>query len=595
MKDQIQILNTKSFCKYNLSLFFKDNYINSRTSRKKIKINELITVKELANMIKVPVTEVISYCIYIGVIVKINHWLDAELVTLVANEFGYDIEFMRKDLLYEKNESNLRIRSPIVGVFGHVNHGKSSLLDYIRKRNVIFKESGGITQNIAAYNVKFKYSSMTFIDTPGHESFSYMRSIVTKLTDIAIIIIDADEQVMPQTREAIHYALYAGVRIIFALNKIDKDTANPDKIREQLANMNLLVDEWGGDYPSQEISSKYGFGIKNLLAKILLEAEMLNLKVNFSQPASGTVISAHFDPSRGAVTTIIVQYGSIKQGDYIIVGDHSGKIKSMYDEFGKVIRVAIPSEPVIIYGLSGVPLAGETFEVVKNKKLIKNIPHEEKIFIKNHINLVNIVKKNILGYFKELKIILKVDVHCTIEALIKSIKKLYNENVYINIIYKGVGQITESDIILARTYNSIIIGFNVSTNLISKNIYEKENIEVRTYYVIYDVIKYIKKHIEDMYFHEEGNKLIGKAEIREIYKIPKLGNIAGCMVIYGKIISSSHVKLLRNGIIIYEGKLGSLKRFKENVQEVSKGYECGLNLISYNNIKIGDIIEVYAS
>lgn len=559
---------------------------------KQIKITEFITLKELADIMKVKVTEVISYCINIGVRVKNNQRLDAELLTLVANKFGYDIEFVNTDLLSEKSESNLRIRAPIVTLMGHVDHGKTSLLDYIRKINVIYKESGGITQNIAAYNLKYKDGSITLIDTPGHESFTYMRSLVTKLTDIVIIVIAADEQLMPQTREAIHYAKFSGVPIIFALNKIDKYTANPEKIREQLANRNFLVEDWGGQYPSQEISSKSGFGITNLLAKILLEAEMLNLKVNYRNPASGTLISAYYDNIRGSVNTLLVQSGTLKKGDYIIVGEHTGKIQAMFDEFGKSLKVALPSEPVIILGLSGVPIAGDTFKVVNNQKMIPTIYFtREPILIKKTENLDNIKKNMILGDFKELKLILKGDVNSTLAALIKSIKKLYNENVYINLISKEVGQITESDIILASTYNCTIIGFNLSTNI--QNMDEKENIGIRTYSVIYDVIKYIKKSIEEMSSNEEYYDIIGKAEIREIYNLPKVGNIAGCMVLYGKIISSSYVRLIRNGIIIYEGQLASLKRFKQHVKEVSKGYECGLNLKHYKNLKIGDIIEVY--
>lgn len=569
-----------------------------------IKIAGNTTVNELSHMMGVSSTNVIRSCMSLGVMVTLNQRLDPELLTLVAYEFGYIVDFIGEDI-YEKEESkdkdSLLPRAPIVTVMGHVDHGKTSLLDYIRKTNVIERESGGITQHIGAYNVEFKKGkSITFIDTPGHEAFTSMRSRGTKITDITIIVIDADDDVMPQTKEAISHAKTVSLPMIFALNKVDKPTAQPEKIRKQLAHMNILVEEWGGKYQSQEISAKTGVGIEQLLEKVWLEAEVLGLMANPHKPASGTVIEATLDKGKGYVTNILVQEGTIKIGDYVSSGPFHGKVKAIYDELSNLIPQAGPSKPVSILGLNGAPTAGEKFKVFLDEKGAKKISlkrkqiqREQSIRTKKHITLDEIGRRIALTNFNEINILLKGDVDGSVEALTDAFQNISTEVVSINIIHKGVGQITESDVLLASASNAIIIGFNVSSTINARTISENKNIDLRLYSVIYDAINDMKENVERVHSTKESERVIGKAEIRNIYNIKKIYTIAGCMVTDGKISRHLKIRLLREGIVLHKGELASLKRFKEDVKEVAKGYECGLNIKDYNDIKVGDIIEAY--
>jgi translation initiation factor IF-2 len=569
-----------------------------------IKIAGVATVNEFSNMIEVSPTNVIRYCLSLGINVTLNQRLDPDLITLIAYEFGYIVDFIGEDL-YEKEDSkdkdSLSQRAPIVTVMGHVNHGKTSLLDYIRKTNIIEKESGGITQHIGAYNVEYKKGkSITFIDTPGHEAFSSMRFRGTKITDIIIIVIDADDNVMPQTKEAISNAKASSLPMIFALNKIDKPTAEPNKIRKQLANMNIILEEWGGKYQCQEISAKTGAGVEQLLEKIWLEAEVLGLMANPNKPASGTVIESTLKKGKGYVTNILVQEGTIKIGDYVSSGSFYGKVKAIYDEFNKLLHKAGPSKPVSILGINGVSSAGEKFKVFLDEKSAKKIAlkkkllqREQDIKTKKHLTLDEIGRRIALNNFKEINIILKVDVDGSVEALTDAIQNISTEEVSINIIHKGVGHISESDVLLASASNAIIIGFNVSSTINARNISEQKNIDIRIFSVIYDAIDDIKNHVNIMHLPQINEQIIGKAEIRNIYIIKKIYTIAGCMVTDGKIFRHIKIRLLRDGIVIHKGELASLKRFKEDVKEVAKGYECGLNIKDYNDIKVGDIIEGY--
>ncbi|WP_185869617.1 translation initiation factor IF-2 [Blattabacterium cuenoti] len=572
-----------------------------------LKVAEFTTVNELASMMKVNATDVIMSCMSLGIMVTMNQRLDAEILTLVADEFGYNVEFVGLDLEEavqdDKDlEENLKPRPSIITVMGHVDHGKTSLLDYIRNTNVIAGEAGGITQHIAAYSVECsKNKSITFLDTPGHEAFTAMRARGAQITDIAIIVIASDDQVMPQTKEAISHAQAANVPIIFVFNKIDKPNANPDKIREQLANLNFLVEEWGGKYPSQEISSKFGTGIDKLLEKVLIVTELLDLKANPNKPAIGTVIEASLDKGRGYITTLLLQGGTIKVGDYVLAGSNHGKVKSILDERGKSISSSGPSKPITILGLNGAPTAGDKFKVFKDEKEAKQLAsrreqlqREQNIRAQKHLTLDEIGRRIALGDFKELKIILKGDVDGSVEAISDALQKLSTNNIIINIIYKGVGQITESDVLLASASDAVIIGFNVRPNIGAKNIEKKENIEIRTYSIIYDVINDIQEAMDGMLSPEIREKILGNAEIREIFKIPKTGTIAGCMVVEGKLLRKAKVRLIREGIVIHNGgEFTSLKRFKEDVKEVLKGYECGLGIKNYLNLRSGDIVEVY--
>ncbi len=572
-----------------------------------LKVTEYITVNELAALMDVAPTEVISVCFSLGVMVTMNQRLEADTLTLVADEFGYKIEFSDADLeenIEEEevdNEEDLLPRAPIVTVMGHVDHGKTSLLDYIRKANVIAGESGGITQHIGAYGVKLENGrKITFLDTPGHEAFTAMRARGAQVTDVAIIVIAADDEVMPQTKEAISHAQAAGVPMIIALNKVDKPTANPDKIREQLSQLNILVEEWGGNVQSQEISAKFGQNVDLLLEKVLLQSDLLELKANPNKIASGVVIEASLDKGRGYVSTLLVQSGTLKVGDYVLAGKNHGKVKAILDERGHNLKEAGPSTPVTILGLDGAPTAGDKFKVYEDEKEAKTIANkreqlqrEQTIRTKKHLTLDEIGRRIALGDFKELNIILKGDVDGSVEALTDMLQRLSTEEIQVNILHKGVGQITESDILLATASDAIVIGFNVRAGANAKELAEKEEIEIRTYSVIYDAIDEVKEAMEGMLSPEIKEQVIGNVEIREVFKISKVGSIAGCMVLSGKVARNSKVRLLRDGVVKHDGELESLKRYKDDVKEVTKGYECGLNLKGYNDIEIGDVLEVY--
>ncbi len=574
---------------------------------KTLKVTEFITVGELASLMNVSPTEVISACFSLGVMVTMNQRLEADTLLLVADEFGYKIEFSDADLeesAVEEDtdtEADLLPRAPIVTVMGHVDHGKTSLLDYIRKTNVIAGESGGITQHIGAYNVKLENGQrITFLDTPGHEAFTAMRARGAQITDIAIIVIAADDDVMPQTKEAISHAQAAGVPMIIALNKVDKPNSNPDNIRQQLSAMNVLVEEWGGNVQCQEVSAKFGNNMDALLEKVLLQAEMLELKANPNKNAQGVVIEASLDKGRGYISTILVQTGTLKVGDYILAGKNHGKVKAMLDERGKPMEAAGPSIPVTVLGLDGAPTAGDKFRVFEDEREAKTIAtkreqlqREQSIRTKKHLTLDELGRRIALGDFKELNIILKGDVDGSVEALSDQLQRLSTEEISINIIHKGVGQITESDVLLAAASDAIMIGFNVRAGVNAKDLADKEEIEIRTYSVIYKAIDEVKEAMEGMLSPEIQEQVIGNVEIRETFKITKVGTIAGCMVLNGKVTRNSKIRLLRDGIVKFDGELESLKRFKDDVKEVTKGYECGLNIKGYNDIEVGDILEVY--
>ncbi len=574
---------------------------------KTLKVTEFVTVSEIATMMDVPVTNVISACMSLGMMVTMNQRLDAETLSIVADEFGFEVEFVGADLEEDLNEekeddpSKLQPRAPIVTVMGHVDHGKTSLLDYIRKENVIAGESGGITQHIGAYNVVLEDGQkISFLDTPGHEAFTAMRARGAQVTDIAIIVIAADDDVMPQTKEAISHAQAANVPIVFAINKVDLPTSNPDKIKEQLSNMNLLVEDWGGKIQSHDISAKQGTGVKELLEKVLLEAELLELKANPDKPASGTVVEAYLDKGRGFVSTVLVQSGTLRMGDYVLAGKNSGKIKAMYDERGNTVEEVGPSMPVSILGLDGAPQAGDKFKVMADEREARDIAakrtqlqREQSVRTQRHITLDEIGRRIALGDFKELNIILKGDVDGSVEALTDSFQKLSTEEIQVNIIHKGVGAITESDVLLASASDAIIIGFNVRPAGNARVVAEREEIDVRTYSIIYDAINDLKDAMEGMLSPEMKEEVTGNAEIRETFKISKVGTIAGCMVTDGKIYRNSSVRLIRDGVVIFTGELASLKRFKDDVKEVSKGYDCGLQIKNYNDIQVGDTIEAF--
>lgn len=574
---------------------------------KTLRVTEFVTVNELASLMDVAVTDVISACMSLGIMVTMNQRLEADTIQLVADDFGFNVEFSNAEEELDIEEEiedlpeDLEPRAPIVTVMGHVDHGKTSLLDYIRKTNVIAGESGGITQHIGAYNVKLENGQkITFLDTPGHEAFTAMRARGAQVTDIAIIVIAADDQVMPQTREAISHAQAAEVPIVFAINKIDKPTANADKVKEQLAGMNLLVEDWGGNIQSEDISAKSGLNVAELLEKVLLQAEMLELKANPKRLAVGTVIEASLDKGRGYVTTLIVQNGTLRVGDYLVAGSHHGNVRAMLDERGNRIKEAGPSTPVTILGLNGAPTAGDKFRVYEDEHEAKQIANKREqlqremtIRTQKHITLDEIGRRIALGDFKELNIILKGDVDGSVEALTDSLQKLSTEEIHINILYKGVGQITESDVLLASASDAVIIGFNVRPGASAKEIADREEIEIRNYSIIYDAINDVKEAMEGMLSPEMKEQVTGNVEVRETFKVSKVGTIAGCMVLDGKITRNSSVRLIRDGVVIYDGELASLKRFKDDVKEVTKGYECGLNIQNYNDIQIGDIIEAY--
>jgi len=573
---------------------------------KTIKVTEFVTVGEIATMMDVPITKVIGTCMSLGIMVTMNQRLDAETLTIVADEFGYEVEFITTDIeesleVIEDKEEDLVPRAPIVTVMGHVDHGKTSLLDYIRKENVIAGESGGITQHIGAYAVQLDNGQkITFLDTPGHEAFTAMRARGAQVTDIAIIVIAADDDIMPQTKEAISHAQAAGVPMIFAINKVDKPHANPEKIKERLASMNLLVEDWGGKYQSHDISAKMGMGVKELLEKVLLEAEILDLKANPNKPAVGTVVEAQLDKGRGYVSTVLVQSGTLRVGDYVLAGKNHGKVKAMHDERGNNVTVAGPSTPISILGLDGAPTAGDKFNVFEDEREAKQIAakrtqliREQSVRTQRHITLAEIGRRIALGQFKELNIILKGDVDGSVEALSSSFAKLSTEEIQINIIHKGVGAITESDVMLASASDAIIIGFNVRPAGNARQLADKEEIDIRNYSIIYDAIDDLKDAMEGMLSPELKEEITGTAEIRETFKISKVGTIAGCMVTDGKIFRNSKIRLIREGVVIFTGELSTLKRFKDDVKEVSKGYDCGIQIKNYNDIEQLDIIEAF--
>lgn len=573
---------------------------------KTLKVTEFVTASEIATMMDVSTTEIISACMSLGIMVTMNQRLDAETLSIVADEFGYEVEFVTADLeetikIAADAEEDLKPRAPIVTVMGHVDHGKTSLLDYVRKANVIAGESGGITQHIGAYGVTLKDGQkITFLDTPGHEAFTAMRARGAQVTDIAVIVIAADDDIMPQTKEAISHAQAASVPIVFAINKIDRSTANPDKIKEGLSQMNLLVEDWGGKIQSQDISAKTGEGVEELLEKVLLEAELLELKANPDKKANGTVVEAFLDKGRGYVSTILVQGGTLQIGDYVLAGTQSGKVKAMQDERGNTVSKAGPATPISILGLDGAPQAGDKFNVLEDERDAKQIAtkrsqlrREQSVRTQRHITLDEIGRRIALGDFKELNIILKGDVDGSVEALTDSFQKLSTEEIQVNIIHKGVGAITESDVLLASASDAIIIGFNVRPMGNARDVAEKEEIDIRMYSIIYDAINDLKDAMEGMLSPEIKEEITGTAEIRETFKISKVGTIAGCMVTSGKIFRNSNIRLIRDGVVVYTGELSSLKRFKDDAKEVAKGYDCGLQIKNYNDIMEGDTVEAF--
>jgi len=572
-----------------------------------IQVTEFISVSELANLLDVSFADVISKCMNLGIMVSINQRLDAEVIELVANEFGHEVEFINLQQESDMDEEEVEddgeqiARAPIVTIMGHVDHGKTSLLDYIRSANVVAGEAGGITQHIGAYQVTTKEGKkITFLDTPGHEAFTAMRARGAKVADVAVIVVAADDAIMPQTKEAISHAQAAGLPMIFAINKIDKEGANPEKIKEQLAQLNILVEDWGGKYQSQEISAKKGLNIDLLLEKILLEAELLELKANPDRLASGSVIEASLDKGRGYQATILVQNGTLEQGDMIACGQHYGKVKAMFNERGQRVTKAGPSAPVQVLGLNGAPQAGEKFKVYEDENEAKDIAthraqimREQGIRARKHLTLDEIGRRLALGNFKELPIIIKGDFDGSVEALSDSLQKLSTEEVAVNVVHKAVGQITESDVLLATASDAIILGFQVRPSLQAARLAEQENIEIRTYSIIYDAIEEIKSAMEGLLEPKVEKKTVSNIEVREIYKISGVGTIAGCYVLDGKMGRNTKLNLVRDGIVIYTGELASLKRFKDDVKEVSAGYECGLSVKNYNDVRVGDIIEGY--
>ncbi|WP_301958753.1 translation initiation factor IF-2 [uncultured Alistipes sp.] len=583
-----------------------EEFERSEQERSTLKVTEFVTVSELATMMNVPPTEVITACMNLGLMVSINQRLDAEALVVVAEEFGYKVEFVSVEIQeaiaddHEDKEEDLVPRPPIVTVMGHVDHGKTSLLDNIRKTNVIEGEAGGITQHIGAYSVELNGQKITFLDTPGHEAFTAMRARGAKITDVAIIIVAADDNVMPQTIEAINHAQAAGVPMVFAINKIDKPNANPDHIKEQLSQMNYLVESWGGKYQDQEISAKKGLNLDKLLEKVLLEAEMLDLKANPNKKAVGTVIESTLDKGRGYVSTVLVQAGTLHVGDVILSGTFTGRVKAMFNENGKKVAEAGPSTPVQVLGLNGAPQAGDTFNVMEDDRSAREIANKREqlqrmqgIMTQKHVTLDEIGRRIAIGSFKELNIIVKGDVDGSVEAMSGSLIKLSKETVQVNVIHAAVGQISESDVLLAAASNAIIVGFQVRPSAAARKVAEKEEIEIRLYSIIYDAINDIKDAIEGMLEPVMKEEIVASVEVLEIFKISKVGTVAGCVVREGKLQRSTPIRVIRDGIVIYTGKLGSLKRFKDDVKEVASGQDCGLNIESFNDIRVGDIVEGY--
>ena len=583
-----------------------EEFEREEQERSTLKVTEFVTVSELATMMNVSPTQVITACMNLGLMVSINQRLDAEALVVVAEEFGYKVEFVSVEIQEaindegEDKEEDLVPRPPIVTVMGHVDHGKTSLLDNIRKTNVIEGEAGGITQHIGAYSVVLNGQKITFLDTPGHEAFTAMRARGAKITDVAIIIVAADDNVMPQTIEAINHAQAAGVPMVFAINKIDKPNANPDHIKEQLSQMNYLVESWGGKYQDQEVSAKKGLNLDKLLEKVLLEAEMLDLKANPNKKAQGTVIESTLDKGRGYVSTILVQSGTLHVGDVILSGTYTGRVKAMFNENGKKVESAGPSTPVQVLGLNGAPQAGDTFNVMEDDRSAREIANKREqlqrmqgIMTQKHVTLDEIGRRIAIGSFKELNIIVKGDVDGSIEAMSGSLIKLSKETVQVNVIHAAVGQISESDVLLAAASNAIIVGFQVRPSAAARKLAEKEEIEIRLYSIIYDAINDIKDAIEGMLEPVMKEEIVASVEVLEIFKISKVGTVAGCIVREGKLQRNTPIRVIRDGIVIYTGKLGSLKRFKDDVKEVAAGQDCGLNIESFNDIRVGDIVEGY--
>ncbi|MCZ2444594.1 MAG: translation initiation factor IF-2, partial [Flavobacteriales bacterium] len=585
----------------------EEEALRAEEDKKVLQVTEFVSANQLAQMMNVPVTDIISACMSLGLFVSINQRLDAETISIIAEEFGYTLNFVTAEIQEaiaeeeKDNEEDIQERPPVVTVMGHVDHGKTSLLDYIRKANVIAGEAGGITQHIGAYNVELENGKqITFIDTPGHEAFTAMRARGAQVTDVAIIVVAADDSVMPQTVEAINHAKAAGVPIIFAINKVDKPGANPDKIREALANMNFLVEEWGGKYQCQEISAKFGKNIDLLLDKILLESEMLQLKANPKRRASGTVIEAQLDKGRGFVTTLLVQNGTLHVGDILLAGPYSGKIKAMYNERGSKIDFACPSMPARVLGLSGAPQSGDKFNAMLDEREARDIAskrlqlqREQGLRSKKHITLDEIGRRIAIGNFQQLKILIKGDTDGSIEALTDALLKLSTEKIQVNIIHKAVGAISESDVLLASASDAIIVGFNVRPSANARRVAEKEEIDIRNYSIIYQAIEEVKAAMEGMLAPEFVEKVTGNAEIREVFNISKVGTVAGCYVTEGKITRNSKIRIIRDGIVIHTGKLSSLKRFKDDIKDVAHGYECGLSVEKFDKIQPGDIVEAF--
>ena len=582
-----------------------EEFEREEQERSTLKVTEFVTVSELATMMNVSPTEVITACMNLGLMVSINQRLDAEALVVVAEEFGFKVEFVSVEIQEaihndEDKEEDLVPRPPIVTVMGHVDHGKTSLLDNIRKTNVIEGEAGGITQHIGAYSVELNGQKITFLDTPGHEAFTAMRARGAAVTDVAIIIVAADDNVMPQTIEAINHAQAAGVPMVFAINKIDKPGANPDHIKEQLAQMNYLVESWGGKYQDQEISAKKGINLDKLLEKVLLEAELLDLKANPNKKAVGTVIESTLDKGRGYVATVLVQNGTLHIGDVVLSGTYTGRVKAMFNENGKKVTEAGPSTPVQVLGLNGAPQAGDTFNVMDDDRSAREIANKREqlqrmqgIMTQKHVTLDEIGRRIAIGSFKELNIIVKGDVDGSVEAMSGSLIKLSKESVQVNVIHAAVGQISESDVLLAAASNAIIVGFQVRPSAAARKLAESEEIEIRLYSIIYDAINDIKDAIEGMLEPVMKEEIVASVEVMEIFKISKVGTVAGCIVREGKLTRNTPIRVIRDGIVIYTGKLGSLKRFKDDVKEVTSGQDCGLNIESFNDVKIGDIIEGY--
>ena len=583
-----------------------ESNLKSQLEESILKLTEFVTVAELATMMDRSVNDIISACMTLGIMVSINQRLDSETITIIAEEFGYEVEFVSAEVeeaivVEEDSEDDLVSRPPIVTVMGHVDHGKTSLLDFVRNANVIAGEAGGITQHIGAYAVELESGKqLTFLDTPGHEAFTAMRARGAQVTDLAIIVVAADDRVMPQTKEAINHAQAAEIPMIFAINKMDRETANPDRIKQELAEMNILVEDWGGKYQCQEISAKFGTNVEELLEKVLLEAEMLDLKANPDKRALGTVVESSLDKGRGYVTNVLVEAGTLRVGDAMLAGQHSGRVKAMFNERGQRVDEAGPATPVSVLGFDGAPNAGDKFNVFEDEKDARAIAtkrqqlqREQGVRTQKTVTLEELGRRIEVGEFKELNLIIKGDVDGSIEALSDSLQKLTTEKVQVNIIHKAVGQISDSDVLLASASNAIIIGFQVRPSASARKLAEQEEIQIKLYSIIYKAIEEMRDAMEGLLSAKIEEKIVGSAEIRETFKISKVGTIAGCFVTEGKILRSSKVRVIRDGVVVYTGELGSLKRFKDDAKEVAKGFECGLNIERFNDIKVGDVVEAY--